>query len=116
MCDLDDFDGETCEVWTNTWHRARKPRPCQACKQTISPKEKYLRHFDLYDGAVNVEYLCAVCGQAAEDFQAEHRVMPQSPAGIRYVLRDCIDNGDDASRRRWQPILDTLDARRKAAR
>jgi hypothetical protein len=115
MCEIYDT-GDSCQVWVNTWHHARKPRACQACRQVVDPREKYLRHFDVFDGAVNVEYLCQPCGQAAEDFQREHNGLPQTPAGIRYVLRDCLDNGDDDSRRRWQPILDNLDARRLAAR
>jgi hypothetical protein len=82
----------------------------------VQPRERYMRHFDLFDGKVNVEYLCSVCGEAAEKFTESHNGMPQSPAGIRYVLRDCIDNGDEASRERWKPVLNVLEARREAAR
>lgn len=116
MCEIDDSDYEPCQVWTNTWHTARKPRPCRSCKTVIKPREKYMRHFDIFDGEVNVEFLCAVCGVAAEEFTKEHSGMSQSPAGIRYVLRDCIDNGDEASAARWQPILDNIDKRREEAR
>lgn len=115
MCDIE-LDGDTCDVWINTWHTARKPRACEACKTVIAPREKYMRHFDLFDGAVNVEFLCAVCGQAAEAFHNEHHCSPQSPAGVRYMIRDCIENSDDAGRARWQPVLDVLDARREASR
>lgn len=115
MCDVDLNNGDSCSVWRNTWHKARKPRRCQACHTTIGAKERYMRHFDVFEGEVNVEYLCTVCGEAAEAFTTEHHGMSQSPAGIRHVLHECVQE-DEKSQKRWQPVLDVIEARWMAAR
>lgn len=112
MCEVD-LDGECCEVWVNTWHTARKQKRCLCCHLTVQPGERYMRHFNLFDGVPSVEFLCSVCGQAAEDFHSAHHWSPQTPAGIRYMLQDCIENGDEQSRAVWSPRLAQLDSRRK---
>ena len=58
MCDF--VDGY-CDVWINRWIRARKARPCMACKEVIEVGDVYHKHEDLYDGAWQRWHHCARC-------------------------------------------------------
>lgn len=116
MCEIDTSDWEPCAVWDERQVRARKAHLCDCCGGDISPGEHYLRHFSVADGSANSEKCCASCRQLRDDFGKEHHVTT-FPGGLRYLLEECADYGeDDANTARWREALVAMDARRAARR
>lgn len=58
MCD---YDYEPTDVQVFEWIRARKPRPCCACQETIVPGQHYHRCKYLYDGEWSSYDHCGRC-------------------------------------------------------
>lgn len=115
MCDYDqdDYGGEVCTLYINKWVRAaRKEHLCRSCGVTVKAGERYMRHFNLYDGEVTTEKVCFVCGDAIEEFGRLHSFVPGTPGDTPRILEECIENGDEVSRAKWAPILSTIEARR----
>lgn len=63
MCMIE--DGEPCDVWIETAHRARKEHKCEECYRMIMPGEMYRRIFMVSDGHARTSKMCAHCTKAA---------------------------------------------------
>jgi predicted RNA-binding Zn-ribbon protein involved in translation (DUF1610 family) len=112
MCEIDN-DGEECTIWRNEFRRSRRARKCQSCSTPIAPGERYLNHFNVYDGSSHTESLCASCGEAAEEFRVAHGAMPTTPMWIEDVLDDCADNDGG---QKWRDMAKAIRDRRAKAR
>lgn len=64
MCAID--GAEPCEVWSETWQRARKPHACDECGRVIDRGERYNRVFWVYDGDPGGAVACQHCMRAGE--------------------------------------------------
>lgn len=64
MCDT--YGSEIADVQVFEWIRARKPRPCYACEETISAGQLYHRCKYLYDGAWSSYDHCGRCFRMCE--------------------------------------------------
>lgn len=56
-----DTDGESSDVWEETWQRARKEHACDECRETILVGEVYQRIGSLYDGRWSTFRFCPAC-------------------------------------------------------
>jgi hypothetical protein len=113
---MDDF-GERCDVWEETWVKARKAHRCEGCLKTIHPGEKYVRHFSLYDGMVTSEKCCEKCMVAREEFAKEPGHLLPTPSTFTESLDECISDYDStpAEKRKWKAVLRNIERRRKTA-
>lgn len=64
MCMIDGV--ENCEVWHETWQRARKSHRCDECNRTIQPSEEYNRVRAIFQGDPSVYKACQHCMRAGE--------------------------------------------------
>ena len=115
MCVID--GGERCEVFTETWRKARKAHTCDSCHGVIAPGVRYLVNFALFEGHASSEKLCAPCDADRKVFSDAHggNFIP-SPSGFPELLQECVwegnREGDPESKAKWEPMLETLRARR----
>jgi hypothetical protein len=65
-CDYDN-DNAFC---SETWRRARKPHHCGECRQTIQPKQRYLRVVGKADGEIWTAVLCEPCNEILHEFSS----------------------------------------------
>lgn len=116
MCFIDDDEG-VCEVWSEREVTARKLYKCSCCSAPIEPGQRYLCHFSVYEGDPNQEKMCLTCRDARKVFSADpnHRLIP-NPRSFDDFLEMCISEGDEDSQTKWQPMLDGIKQRRRAAR
>lgn len=112
MCDI---SLEPCDVWTETERTARKEHVCSSCRGRILPKARYWTHFSKYDGEVSFQRICGPCYAARDEFANAHESTPV-PAYFPTLLRECIDDHDEESKRRWGPMLAALVARAAPAK
>jgi hypothetical protein len=112
MCEID--YGESCEVWRETRHTARKRHSCDCCGAAISVGEKYLQHYSVFEGDPTNEKMCGACADIREQFQKEHGAIMGGPGYFEELLADCIDDGPK-SERKWTPMLEAIQARRATA-
>jgi len=112
MCDIDDDDGEHSSVWCETPRKARKSHTCDCCGGFVSPGEKYLVHFSVYDGSPTSEKICGLCDAARDAFAKLHGGMSGSPGYFTEMLHDCIAEGDEESEKLWKPMLEEINGRR----
>lgn len=115
MCSVG-FDGDACEVWSETPVVARKQHRCTACEGRIAPGDAYIRHFDIFEGEPSTAKMCFPCWLTREQFFQAHRdgLIP-NPAALAETLSDCIEDGDEDSERVWRPLLQAMYARKEAA-
>lgn len=114
MCDID-LDGQ-CDVWRETTRTARKQHKCSSCGGVISSGEKYIEHFDIFEGESNTERCCMACDADRQEFCAAHNVM-LGPNSWEHYLSECIyDGGHDEDGRKWGPMLKRQEERRKLAK
>lgn len=89
MCRYD--DGEHCEVWIETRHRARKQHQCFECNGKISPGENYWRIFLVFEGEPDSKKVCDPCYQACKLFiETERAMCDESPGWMLGTLWDDI--------------------------
>lgn len=115
MCEVafDDY----CSVWSEKPVTARKPNRCDSCGTAIQRGEAYLRHFSVFDGYSSNAALCFVCWLVRAEFNEAHGVNLHPESVLQY-LEECVDDGDDDSRK-WRPhivVLRNRSARARAAR
>lgn len=101
MCSTEDL--EPCTVWRQTYRTARKAHECDACGGPIAPKDPYLDHFDVFEGEVSSQKICAPCTIVWNAFSKEHGGAPH-PGSLIETLEECIGERDDDSAR-WRPLL-----------
>ena len=103
MCDIDELD--ECSVWSETQATARKPRACSICRAPIGARERYTKHFSVFEGAVCSATLCTECQSNRCVFAAAHGGTWHQPPEFVRALVDCIAEGDEDSERLWQPMV-----------
>jgi len=124
MCVID-FD-EYCTIWNETERTARKQHKCSSCGGRIQPGEKYVDHFDVFEGEANHEKCCMACDVDRKEFGKAHEVS-LGPGGWREYLDECIAEdseydsdtdeyrpGEDA--KRWIAMRERLKERRQRAK
>src|SRR3954469_21289985 len=113
MCSIGDSDGPA--FFSRTVRKARKRHVCDACDGVISPGEKYVVEAFVAERGDKAESqkCCLACDEIIDQFMAVHDSGP-FPSYARSALKHCIDE-EPESATRWQPMLDAMDARRKAA-
>lgn len=57
MCDV---DGD-CDLQQSTTITARKPHVCYACRETIEPRERYVRTTQIAEGTASSYHHCLRC-------------------------------------------------------
>lgn len=115
MCEID-FDGY-CDVWRETERTARKEHKCSSCGLLIIRGDKYIEHFDIYDGETNRSKCCMACDADRKEFGKAHDVGTLEPRSFPHYLEECIyDDGHDEEGRRWLPMLNRLRKRQKEAK
>lgn len=122
MCELD--TGDYCQVWTESHRKARKPHRCDCCRgETIKPGDTYLVHFNIYEGCITSEKMCAGCEADREVFAKEHGNRHPVPSSVTDYLSECIDEDEDRiydevteeyGPSRWDAVLERISARRKS--
>lgn len=112
MCDIE-FDG-TPGFWSKTHPVARKEHRCVVCRATIKPGQRYLRESSKWEGEVSSDACCITCEADRDQFGEAHRGVPFANSFFQFLI-DCIDDRDEESRTRWQPMLEGIKARRAAA-
>lgn len=114
MCRID-VDGY-CEVWEEETRKARKEHKCDSCGSIIHAGERYVTHFDVFEGNANHEKCCMACDVDRTAFGDAHKVR-LSPWSWEDYLRDCVHDGDDPSdESTWIPMLERLTQRKQNAK
>lgn len=116
MCDMD--SGETCEVWSETWITARKNHRCDSCDKRIRPREKYVRHFSIFEGYISTAKCCAKCKTDRDAFgKVEGHYIPH-PSSFVEALDECISDYESTAeeKRKWRAVLRNVERRRANAR
>lgn len=111
MCSI---DLDPCDVWSETWRRARKDHACSCCGGAIASGERYVAHFSKFEEYIDTAKLCSPCHEAREEFANAHDAGSPQPGYFRELLTSCISDGDEESDAKWKPMLDAMDARRAA--
>ena len=62
-CYCEPSSGEICQVWIETWHKARKPHRCCECGESIGIGDRYQRTFSVFEGVVNIYKTCEFCAK-----------------------------------------------------
>ena len=91
MCDEID---ETCSVWRQTYHRARKPHSCLGCHETIQPGHRYCLTTFLFDGAWDSYKHCLRCATMIDVLHERFRKMGEHWRVVDPEL-DCGDVWND---------------------
>jgi hypothetical protein len=114
MCDVG-WDSDGPAFFSRTERKARKQHACDACDGKIQPGERYVvESFVAARGErAESQKCCMPCDQIIEEFMLAHDSGP-FPAYARSALKQCIDEEPETAPK-WQPMLDEMDARRKAA-
>jgi hypothetical protein len=114
MCDVG-WDSDGPAFYSRTARRARKQHVCDACAGKIQPGEKYVVEAFAAERGDKAESqkCCMACEAIRDAFMEVHDSGPFA-SYTRSALRHCIEE-EPASAETWQPMLDAMDARRKAA-
>ena len=108
MCQIDLYDDAVAEVWSETVVTARKPHRCDCCLSDILPREKYLKHWSLFDGEQTHGKLCRLCERDRLAFSQAHHGILSAPQGFQEMLEECITEGDEESEKNWSPMLQRI--------
>jgi hypothetical protein len=112
MCSI---DLDPCSVARETGRRARKEHSCDTCGARILPGTTY-RYFSwVFEGRAGSGKQCTACREDMSNFAEAHDTYPADPGGFVELLSQCIDSRDEESERVWRPMLERIEARRKAA-
>lgn len=71
MCRVADWD--PCEVYTETWRKARKTHCCYECGYTIGAGEKYVVVFTIFEGEPGSYKVCWFCHTMSKALTAAQR-------------------------------------------
>lgn len=112
MCDLD-FDG-SLGFHEKRHQTARVVHRCVVCCRIIHSGERYLRETYKWEGSVDADICCAACERDRDAFGEAHRGYP-FPSSFVSFLAECIDDRDEESRTKWQPMLRRIKRRRSEA-
>lgn len=101
MCSVGEF--ATCSVFQqNRIVAKRKPQQCDACRRVIPTGATYVRHFSVFEGAVDSEKMCLDCESICDMFAADHDGFRFLPSSMPEILDDCVDEFfDPANARHW---------------
>jgi len=101
MCDIDFGGDDEASAWSvQQIKHARKEHRCDSCGTTIKVGRPYIRMSWVQEGTAYTEKCCLVCWRIGERFGKEHRWTP-CPSSILVTLDECIDYGDEDSKR-WR--------------
>lgn len=115
MCDIDFGGDESASAWSvQQIKHARKEHRCDSCGTTIKVGRPYVRMSWVQEGTADTEKCCLVCWRIGERFGKGHGWTPL-PSNITDVLNECIDYGDEDSKR-WRRDLHKIHSRRSRAR
>ena len=114
MCDLSDAY-EPAEIFRDEWRRARKEHRCGACNGRIMAGERYIAHFQLFEGDASYSKCCSACAEIRGRFADAHEGAITSPEGLSYMLADCVADGDEDSQQ-WQADIDAMRERGERAK
>ena len=64
MCMID--DGETCSVWSEREHKAKKQHKCGECSRQIEAGETYVAIFGVFEGDPFHGKICGHCAVLAD--------------------------------------------------
>lgn len=103
-------DLEPCEVWEERHRKARKVHRCSCCGRAISPGERYLVHFSVFQGDPTSEKCCAACEADRQKFADAHGGTLCTPGWLPNMLRSCIGEDPD-SEETWAPMLKSIRSR-----
>lgn len=104
------IDTEPCSVWRESYRQARKPYKCACCRAPIAVGERYLYHFDVFEGDACQERLCLSCEADRETFADAHGGRSSSPSSFLHFLDECVSE-DEESEQKWRPMLERIHAR-----
>lgn len=89
-----DYDG-SCEVWKETFPRARKPHVCCECGQTIPKGRKHRSVFSVFEGdamtsrtCLACEYVRSIIREYEEDEGCEGQEAECPIGGLRDAIRE----------------------------
>lgn len=114
MCEISDLDLEPCERIADQERRARVPHKCSSCGAAIQPGERYRAVLYTSEDGVAFEKACPSCAAALKAFESSHAGWV-APAGLDYVLEQCIDI-EPESAETFGPMLEGIRQRNRAAR
>ena len=119
MCFIEIDD--VCEVWKETPRRARKQHACTCCYRPILIGEKYVDHFDVFEGRPEKCKLCSECEKDRAEFGDAHNGTILHPGSMLEYLEQCVgDNYDDDGEtaddetQKWERMIERIEASRKS--
>ena len=62
-CYCEPAEGESCDLWCETWRRARKEHKCCECKEIINPGDRYAYTFLIFEGEPHTFKRCSFCAE-----------------------------------------------------
>jgi hypothetical protein len=63
---------EPSDVWTVTWHKARKEHKCHECGEFIKKGNRYERIFSVFDGSAVAYKTCEFCANEYQRLLSKH--------------------------------------------
>lgn len=116
MCTVE-YDGDAPRVWSYRHiKRARTEHRCSSCGTTVAIGRPYWSLFFVdCDGHASTEACCDVCHRISHRFATEHGVGAPLPSSLVEFLVECVDYGDEDSKR-WRRDLYKIRTRRARAR
>ena len=89
-------DGESADVYTDEWRKARKEHWCHACAEAIVPGQRYMRVAMLFEGRWEIIVRCERC----ESIHAHLRGRIRKGGDPEEYCDDRLNCGHDY-RERW---------------
>lgn len=84
-CYCEPSEGEACEVWSETWHRARKEHVCCECRERINVGERYQKIFAIGDGDVYTYKTCEFCAKEFDRLAADYACLAKEQLACALV-------------------------------
>lgn len=114
MCDVG-WDSDGPAFYASAKRKARKQHVCDACDGKILPGETYVVESFVFERGdkPDAQKCCMACEAIRDEFMVVHDSGPFA-AYTRDALRRCIEEEPETAPK-WQPLLDQMAERRKAA-
>ena len=106
------IDLEPCELWVENERKARKHHKCDSCQGAILVGERYICHFNKFDGNITYAKMCLACRDDRKLFADAHDGTLMDPGHFSEMVQECIGEDKD-SEAMWKPMLERIEARAK---
>jgi len=67
-CYCEPNEGEPCDLWQESWRKARKQHKCCECGETIQPGQRYQYIFIIFEGDPDYKKRCEFCANEVTRF------------------------------------------------